>query len=271
MHLSARAVLTVLRKIQLDYPDTLLSFFRVSGQGSSAVGTWVSLDCSLPESSLSVAVQKTLFNVSLPLIFIILAVPTWFAIWYFKGRKGDASQGSHRGAKTEEKGGASGEQGGDKDTDGVQEVTLGEVGPESEGEKAAAQRRLGGNSKAAAAVAETVEDAQEGESKSPSRPGGELRAGQADAAEEGGAQQDGRLSASEPEGTAFKPYLQLRLLITTISILFFMVRLYARSTVHPQYHETAVHGSVLQGCTELHSTGRRSGSCRDNECTMPSM
>ena len=39
------------------------------------MSTFVSLDCSLPDNGLSKAIQRTLINVCLPGIFVLLSVP----------------------------------------------------------------------------------------------------------------------------------------------------------------------------------------------------
>eukprot|EP00198_Chlamydomonas_reinhardtii_P000814 XP_001690149.1 predicted protein [Chlamydomonas reinhardtii] len=58
-------VTTVARDLDLEYPAL----------ASSAVSTFVSLDCSLPDNGLSKAIQRTLINVCLPGIFVLLSVP----------------------------------------------------------------------------------------------------------------------------------------------------------------------------------------------------
>ncbi|GAX76958.1 hypothetical protein CEUSTIGMA_g4405.t1 [Chlamydomonas eustigma] len=63
------------------FPTFMTDFFRGASDTSSGTGTAVSLDCSLPSSSLPENLQAVLFYVSLPGVFCILTVPIWALLW----------------------------------------------------------------------------------------------------------------------------------------------------------------------------------------------
>ncbi|KAG2444938.1 hypothetical protein HXX76_001674 [Chlamydomonas incerta] len=89
-------VTTVARDLDLQYPDLVERIFNIGSQASSAVSTFVSLDCSLPETGLSKAIQRTLINVCLPGIFVLLSVPMWMLLFLFaaRGNRKTADSGS---------------------------------------------------------------------------------------------------------------------------------------------------------------------------------
>ncbi|KAG2448500.1 hypothetical protein HYH02_006391 [Chlamydomonas schloesseri] len=81
-------VTTVARDLDLEYPALVERIFNIGSQASSAVSTFVSLDCSLPDNGLSKAIQRTLINVCLPGIFVLLSVPVWMLLFLFAARGG---------------------------------------------------------------------------------------------------------------------------------------------------------------------------------------
>ncbi|PNW88696.1 hypothetical protein CHLRE_01g040650v5 [Chlamydomonas reinhardtii] len=81
-------VTTVARDLDLEYPALVERIFNIGSQASSAVSTFVSLDCSLPDNGLSKAIQRTLINVCLPGIFVLLSVPMWMLLFLFAARSG---------------------------------------------------------------------------------------------------------------------------------------------------------------------------------------
>ncbi|GFR39670.1 hypothetical protein Agub_g141 [Astrephomene gubernaculifera] len=79
-------VTSVARSLDLEYPAFVNKLFNIGLQASSAVSTFVSLDCSLPSNGLSKAIQRTIITVALPGIFALLALPVWLTTYLLRAR-----------------------------------------------------------------------------------------------------------------------------------------------------------------------------------------
>ncbi|GAX73318.1 hypothetical protein CEUSTIGMA_g772.t1 [Chlamydomonas eustigma] len=83
-------VASIIHFMAIKWPSAVTSMLSVSDQVSNGASTLVSLDCSLTDTHIPKSVQRSIISVCLPIVLLLLSVPTWLLIYAYGKHKQQA-------------------------------------------------------------------------------------------------------------------------------------------------------------------------------------